>query len=116
MMEVHLKIETIFRQVVYTVVATDAGNCTASKQITITQPSCALVLSEVHTNVTIANGSDGSIDITQTGGYAPVTYLWDTESTDEDRTGLIAGTYVVTVADAGGCSASLQVVIFATRM
>jgi hypothetical protein len=49
--------------------------------------------------------NDGTINVTQTGGYQPVTYLWNDGNTNEDRNQLIAGVYTVTATDAGGCTA-----------
>jgi hypothetical protein len=97
----------------YTVTATDAGGCTSSKQITITQPMCALGLSEVHTDVTQPNGNDGTIDITTSGAFAPVLYLWSDGVTTQDRTLLVANTYVVTATDAGNCTSSQMITIVA---
>ncbi|MBL0052106.1 MAG: SprB repeat-containing protein [Bacteroidetes bacterium] len=49
------------------------------------------------TDVTTNGGSDGSIDVTATGGTPNYTYLWNNGSTDEDQSNLPAGTYAVTV-------------------
>src|SRR5678809_333965 len=45
-------------------------------------------------------------DVTVTGGTQPYTYLWNDGATTEDRTGLGAGTYTVTVTDHNECTAS----------
>jgi gliding motility-associated-like protein len=54
---------------------------------------------------------NGGIDITPSGGIAPYTFLWSDGSTAEDRTGLDAGSYTVTVTDANGCSINQNVVV-----
>ncbi len=46
---------------------------------------------------------DGSLLAQATAGTAPYTYQWQTGSTDSLLTGIAAGTYHVTVSDAGGC-------------
>lgn len=51
-----------------------------------------------------ASGSDGSIDITVTGGNAPYTFDWGAEGNSEDLTDLSPGTYTVTVTTSDGCS------------
>ncbi len=54
-------------------------------------------------------GIDGSIDVTVTGGTAPYTFDWDTDGTGdfddtEDLSGLVGGTYLISVKDANGCT------------
>ncbi len=60
----------------------------------------AIIVSSTITNATCFGSSDGSIDITVTGGTAPYTYAWSNLSGLEDLTGLAAGEYIVTVTDA----------------
>ncbi len=65
----------------------------------------------VGTDVTVYQGNDGSIDATPDSGVPPYTYLWSNGSTDEDPTGLVAGTYDVTLTDAIGQTAQTSVTI-----
>lgn len=87
----------------YTVTVTDANGCTKSTSATITEPP-ALVLSTTQVNVTCFEGSNGSIDLTVSGGVAPYTYLWSNGNTTQDISNLVVGTYTVTVTDANGCT------------
>lgn len=54
-------------------------------------------------------GTDGAIEIVTIGGTAPFTYQWshDPEYTDFIHEGLIAGTYIIIVTDANGCSLTI---------
>ncbi len=70
-----------------------------------------LIASETHTNVTTNGGSDGSIDVTVSGGTAPYTYNWSNGASTQDLNNLTAGTYELTVKDAHGCTTSLSVTI-----
>ncbi|MEI6577550.1 MAG: SprB repeat-containing protein [Bacteroidota bacterium] len=61
------------------------------------------------------NGTNGSINLTPVGGAPPYTYLWSGpnsfSSTVEDPTGLVPGTYYVTITDAGACTISTAAVV-----
>lgn len=52
------------------------------------------------TNASCPTAADGAIDITVTGGLPPYTYMWSNGSTNQNLTGLLPGTYYVTVTDA----------------
>lgn len=47
----------------------------------------------------------GSIDVTPSGGVGIYTYAWSDGPTTQDRSGLAAGSYTITVTS-NGCSAS----------
>ncbi|MEI6678011.1 MAG: cadherin-like domain-containing protein, partial [Mariniphaga sp.] len=94
----------------YSVTVTDANNCTASSSFTVTS-SPALSLTSTNNAISCKNGSDGSINLSVSGGASPYTYAWTgsnsfTAST-EDISNLPAGTYAVTVTDANLCTATL---------
>ncbi len=61
--------------------------------------SCSLDGSALIDDVTCHNGSDGSIDLTGSGGYGNVSYSWSTGSNSEDISNLSAGSYAVTLVD-----------------
>ena len=88
----------------YSVTVTDANNCSATTSVTITQPDSLIANYTVTPQKSCAGVPDGSIDLTVTGGTAPYTYLWFNESTDQDITGLMPGTYYVTITDANNCA------------
>ena len=90
---------------VYTVTVKDANGCEKFKAGTITQ-SLQLGANPSTVDVTCFNGNgvDGKAKVTPYGGTPGYTYLWSNGKTTQEITGLIAGTYSVTVTDANGCS------------
>jgi uncharacterized repeat protein (TIGR01451 family)/gliding motility-associated-like protein len=93
----------------YNVTVTDAKGCTTTTSGTVTQPA-AISLSTSISNVSCKNGSNGAVNLTVSGGTQGTdpdpayTFVWSNSSTSEDLTGLLAGTYGVTVTDANGCT------------
>lgn len=108
----------------YNVIVTDANGCTAGQGFNVTQPAL-LTLNTTVTQPTCPpdaqfSYSDGAIDLTVNGGTSPFSYLWTAsnggvipsgQQNGQDLSGLITGTYSVTVTDAKGCTASLSVTL-----
>jgi hypothetical protein len=92
----------------YTVLGTDDNGCVNEADIDVTVYE-ALELIYVTSDEIF--GSDGSIDLTVTGGSTPYTYDWDNDGTGdfddtEDLGGLTCGTYIVVVMCDAGCTAT----------
>jgi hypothetical protein len=99
----------------YTVVVTDASNNECiTENLVISGPS-AINLTSNYTNVTCYNGNDGQIVINYNGGQSP--YLLTTTgpmgftSSSPNMDNLIAGTYVTTIVDDLGTTASITTTI-----
>jgi gliding motility-associated-like protein len=95
----------------YTVIITDANGCTGTVNATVTQPATAVSGTRVVTNVACNGGTNGTINLTPTGGTAPYTFNWGGGITTEDRTGLAAGTYTVIITDVNGCSGTVNATV-----
>ena len=87
----------------YQVTVSDATGCTQFLSVNITQPSAPLAAAAGVTNVTCNGGSDGSINVTVSGGTSPYSYLWNMGSTTSSLNNLSGGTYQVSVTDVSGC-------------
>ncbi len=87
----------------YTCTVMDALGCTRSKSIHVGQPS-AIGISGIMTKVDCHGAATGSIAITINNGVAPFTYNWSDGASTEDRSGLEAGSYTLSVTDANGCT------------
>ncbi|WP_199885704.1 SprB repeat-containing protein, partial [Flavobacterium bizetiae] len=91
----------------YIVTVTDAKGCTDTEQITITEPEIALTAAiKTDTNVNCKGDATGSATASATGGTGTYSYSWNTSpiQTSATANNLIAGTYIVTVTDAKGCT------------
>ena len=95
----------------YSVTVTDANGCTDSSSVTITEPAVLIAATVVDSNVSCNGGNDGSATASASGGTAAYSYSWNNGATTASITGLIAGTYSVTVTDANGCTDSTSVTI-----
>lgn len=96
----------------YTITVTDALNCTKVDSIVVNEPPVLGVTVDGSTNPSCAGGSDGTIDITIFGGTTPYNVAWsDGNMTDQDRTGLTAGTYNLLVTDANNCTVNTGVTL-----
>lgn len=94
----------------WTVTVTDAMGCSASRNVIITQPQQPLVATVTNRHyVTCFGDNDGSISILVTGGSGNYNITWNTNpvQTGSTATGLAAGNYVATIADANGCTQTL---------
>lgn len=91
----------------YNVLVTDDNNCTITNSITISEPP-ALVSSTVATNVQCFADTNGTIDLTVSGGTLPYEYQWGNTSsvlidTNQDLINYPANTYYIKIIDSLGC-------------
>ena len=82
----------------YNYTFTDANGCSASKYITITQPTL-LTASETHTTI-LCNGASSVVTVNANGGVLPYSGTGNFNQ--------IAGTQQYTVTDANGCTSSVN--------
>jgi len=94
----------------YSVTVTDANTCTATAGVTITQPAQALTAMGTATQASCGL-ANGAINLTVAGGTPLYSYAWSNGANTEDLVNVVAGTYTVTVMDAGGCSATATVTV-----
>ncbi|HEY0669469.1 MAG TPA: gliding motility-associated C-terminal domain-containing protein, partial [Sphingobacteriaceae bacterium] len=96
----------------YTVLVTDANECTDNENIVITQPSQLTSSVTAQSNVSCFGEATGSVTVSGQGGTPQYTYtLNETSNTTGTFTGLVEGTYAVVVSDANGCAVTQDIII-----
>lgn len=90
----------------WTITVLDDGGCAASEVFDIEEPDELIVDLTANSLISCHNMSDGSIDMTPSGGTGnPGSYdiQWSNGATTEDIDQIPAGTYEVIVTDDNGC-------------
>jgi hypothetical protein len=87
----------------YTVTVTEAGGCTTTQMVTVTQPA-QLIGAAPNNGVSCYGACDAVLSVNSSGGTPPYTYTGQTS-------GLCAGTYTIMVTDANGCTANISAVV-----
>ncbi|HSI78517.1 MAG TPA: PKD domain-containing protein [Lunatimonas sp.] len=99
----------------YTLMVTDENGCTASFSYTLEQPNDIIVSGSIFDfngfGVSCQGASDGSITLEVVGGIAPYAFSWTTmggsltqaQMSQQNLTGLSAGTYIAEIRDNNGC-------------
>lgn len=91
----------------YTVTVTDTIACSVTISATVNQANSTMNINHTATNAKCFGSADGTITITSVvGGVGPFTYLWNDAIATQNRTGLAAGAYSVTVTSSTGCTAT----------
>jgi gliding motility-associated-like protein len=95
----------------YTVTVTDGSGCSNTLTVTISEPP-ALVASAGTINAANCGSTDGSASVNASGGTGTLTYTWTPNvSTTASATNIAAGSYSVVVADANGCSQTVNFIV-----
>ncbi|BDS10034.1 right-handed parallel beta-helix repeat-containing protein [Aureispira anguillae] len=94
----------------HTVTITDANGCTSTVGATVAGATpIVITVDTIHAEILAIAGG---IEITATGGTGNFQYVWNTGATSDDITGLVAGSYDVTVTDiTTGCQQVLTGIV-----
>ena len=95
----------------HNVVITDANGCTATVNVSITEPQDLVTVATQNTGVLCNGESNGSATVAASNGTPGYTYLWDNAETDATATALSVGPHTVVVTDINGCTETASVVI-----
>ncbi|HTB30835.1 MAG TPA: T9SS type A sorting domain-containing protein, partial [Bacteroidia bacterium] len=102
----------------FSVTVNDAGGCSATSSVTITQPTQFQYISAgIMSHVSCNGANNGKVTVTPVGGSLPYTYAWVNaahtivSTLQSTPSTLSAGTYTVTVKDNCGVSFTASVVV-----
>lgn len=73
--------------------------------------ACNLSITNSIIDVNCNGGSDGSVNLTVTGGNSPYTFAWSNGDISEDVDSLNSGAYDITVTDFSGCMVTDSITI-----
>ncbi|MBS1568484.1 MAG: choice-of-anchor L domain-containing protein [Bacteroidetes bacterium] len=92
----------------YQITTTDDNGCSATQSITLTQPAPLVAANGGTTPATCFGSATGQATVSVSGGTEPYSYSWNTSPVQHaaTATGLAAGSYIVSITDAHGCSTS----------
>ncbi len=94
----------------YSVTASSANACSSTSTFTLFDPPAI-----THTATTVApscNSSNGSIDLSVSGGTPGYTYTWSPNVSNSSRADNIpSGTYTITITDSRNCSHTATVIL-----
>ncbi len=88
-----------------TITVMDSNGCIHQNTIVVQQPQL-LTVNLIPTDALCFQTATGFVISNTFGGNPPYTYLWSTNATSQNITGLMVGTYSLTVTDSKGCIAS----------
>ena len=94
----------------FTVTVSDTNGCSASATATVTQPLLLTAMAS-GTDVSCFGSANGTATVIPGGGTPAYSYAWNWTKNDQKITDLPAGTYIATVTDANGCTATAATVV-----
>jgi gliding motility-associated-like protein len=97
----------------YNIVVDDANGCKYNTIVVVNPAPGGNANISASTDVSCFGGNDGIATVSTAGAFPGFTYLWDDPiaQTNNPATGLIQGTYNVTVTDTFGCIMNANVLI-----
>ncbi|MCB0397241.1 MAG: gliding motility-associated C-terminal domain-containing protein [Flavobacteriales bacterium] len=94
----------------YNVTVTDNNGCQKNIQVSVNDQNGPSATAS-STNVLCFGSNEGTGTVVPSGGTPPLTFAWSDGQTTATATGLVMGTYGVTVFDVNGCLATQSITV-----
>lgn len=95
----------------YTVTVLDGNGCVYTRTVAVTEPATTFSVTSISaSSLTCGSASNGTVQVSVTGGNSPYQYTWSNASqtttsiTTNSITGVAAGNYSVSIKDNNGCT------------
>lgn len=95
----------------YYVTMSDQNSCSIIDSVVVKQPDTLITSFNSSIDVSCFGGNDGKAFTSSNGGTIPYTYNWSNTTNNDSISGVIAGTYTLTVTDANQCVDTVSVII-----
>jgi outer membrane protein OmpA-like peptidoglycan-associated protein len=95
----------------YKLNVTDANNCIKTTSATVIEPPVLTKGVDAVTHISCNGESNGTVNISVSGGVHPYVYQWSNGITTQDLLNVPAGDYSVIIREGNGCESTLNVTI-----
>lgn len=98
----------------HSITVTDQNGCAATQLVVVPVTNAPSINVAATASVSCNGGANGAATASLSGNNPPYTYAWSpaTAGTNQNATGLSAGTYTITITDSAGCSNQSTVSIY----
>ncbi|MBX2929954.1 MAG: choice-of-anchor L domain-containing protein [Saprospiraceae bacterium] len=103
---------TVQRAGAYQLLSMSGQSCAGTVSGIATVDSVVIAVSSLATQPSCAGYADGAVELAVSGGQAPYSFVWNPATFGaQSAQGLAAGIYRISLEDAGGCRAEMEVTL-----
>lgn len=92
----------------YSVIVRDSAGCSTHADAQIIEPPRLVASLQSYNDINCNGEKTGAVAVRVTGGTLPYKYQWNSGDTTMNLSNVVAGNYVFTVTDKGGCAQTVR--------